>query len=138
VQPTFTVKYKDWLPPATEPLSAADAAEYQALKERDRRVGKLLVNVSGAITCWLAVGVVLLAGLALPGVLNVALPRGRVLFLSIVGGIASLVIVPLAWRAGSGDGWAPLVYAMAVLFADGVFVTGLLLGNLLIAKGAPE
>ena len=138
VQPFYVLQYAKWDVPKAQPLIPAEIQRYVDLKTSDKDYGKQRENLRGALGFWLIAGGILFVGLLIPGLFKAVLPAGGVVALCVGCAVLSLISVPFAWSAGKNDGWAPLVYAILALGATGVFALGLLLANILIAKGAKK
>jgi hypothetical protein len=132
------VEYAGWRAPAAEPLHVAGIERYRLLKEQDKRYAERMSRLSQSLGLWLAVGALLFLGMAVAGVLDIALPRSLVTKGSAVAGLLAFASVPVAWQAGKGDGWAPLVYAIVAIVAASIFAFGLTIGNLLLTKRATD
>jgi hypothetical protein len=134
VKPWY-MDYVLWSPTAAEPLNADEVARYVQLKGEDRRYAQTAQRIRSGLMAWLALGSILLAGFVAPGLANLTLSRKGVLTVSIAGAIVALLVAPAVLFVSAAHDWGPLANALLALAGAGAFITGLALGNIVIARG---
>jgi hypothetical protein len=127
---TVALDYEPLTAPNAAPLNPEQVRRHAELKAADAQAAQQAARWRQALQAWLAMGGVALLGFAVPGARGHAVPLCGVLAQGLaVGGLALAGVWFYMARQGAMTGYAPLVVLLIAGLADGLFIGGVLLGN---------